>query len=144
MEAVAIKGKLEASEEWAYKEWQRTVQAVKTWMKSKGETEDLETKARSRVRYTLPGPMTILDCTSDVFYGEERKQELIDDLIKVINTEILSLAKHGCKVIQLDEPVLMRYPEQALAYGIKDVQRCFEGTEIFRKFKHEMFKYKVS
>ena len=72
--------------------------------------------------------MTILDCTVDQFYGEDRKQELTDDLIKVINAEILSLVKHGCKVIQLDEPVLMRYPKQAIAYGIKDVQRCFEGV----------------
>ena len=131
MEAVSISAKLEPSEEWAYKEWQRTVQAVEKWLKNQGETEDLEMKARARVRYTLPGPMTILDCTCDQFYGEERRQEMIDDLIKVINTEILSLAKHGCKVIQLDEPVLMRYPEQALAYGIKDVQRCFEGNPNF-------------
>ena len=42
--------------------------------------------------------------------------------------EILSLVKHGCQVIQLDEPVLMRYPDQAIAYGVQDVQRCFEGV----------------
>ena len=128
MKAVSITAKLESKAEWAFKEWDQIVKSVQKWLKSQGETEDLEAKAKSRVKYTLPGPMTILDCTVDQFYGEDSKQDLIDDLIKVINTEILSLAKHGCKVIQLDEPVLMRYPEQAIAYGIKDVQRCFEGV----------------
>ena len=28
--------------------------------------------------------------------------------------EIVSLVEHGCKVIQLDEPVLMRHPEVKL------------------------------
>lgn len=120
---------MESKAEWAFKEWDQIVQSVQKWLKSQDEkTEDLESKAKSRVKYTLPGPMTILDCTVDQFYGEDRKQELTDDLIKVINAEILSLVKHGCKVIQLDEPVLMRYPKQAIAYGIKDVQRCFEGV----------------
>jgi len=71
--------------------------------------------------------MTILDCIKDQFYGEENTRDLIDDLIKIINHEILSLAKHGCKNIHLDEPVLMRYPEKALDYGVRDVIKCFEG-----------------
>ena len=71
--------------------------------------------------------MTILDCIKDQFYGEENSRGLINDLIKVINQEILSLAKHGCKYIQLDEPVLMRYPEKALDYGVNDTIKCFEG-----------------
>ena len=29
--------------------------------------------------------MTIMDCTQDSFYGEEKKKDLIDDLIGVIN-----------------------------------------------------------
>jgi methionine synthase II (cobalamin-independent) len=41
--------------------------------------------------------------------------------------EVLSLAKHGCQYIQIDEPVLMRYPEKAHHYGVTDVARCFKG-----------------
>ena len=78
----------------------------------------------------MPGPMTILDCIKDQFYGEENARDLIDDLIKIINHEILSLAQHGCKNIHLDEPVLMRYPEKALDYGVKDVIKCFKGEFI--------------
>ena len=79
--------------------------------------------------------MTILDCIKDQFYGEDNARDLIDDLIKIINHEILSLAKHGCKNIHLDEPVLMRYPEKALDYGVKDVIKCFEGIKISIQFK---------
>ena len=34
--------------------------------------------------------------------------------------------------LQLDEPVLMRYPEKALEYGVTDVIKCFEGTYIYK------------
>ena len=72
--------------------------------------------------------MRIIDLSQDQFYGDDKSRDLIDDLIRVINLEILSLAKHGCKHIQLDEPVLMRYPKKALEYGVTDVIKCFEGT----------------
>jgi len=131
LKAVSITSKLEAREEWAFKEFQQTVNSVKKWLEANKKAdeviENLDEVARSRVKYTLPGPMTILDCTKDEFYGEDNVRDLIDDLIKIINREILSLAKHGCKNIQLDEPVLMRYPEKALDYGVKDVIKCFEG-----------------
>ena len=42
--------------------------------------------------------------------------------------EILALVEHGCKVIQVDEPVLMRKPQDAIDYGIEDLAACFKGT----------------
>ncbi len=47
--------------------------------------------------------------------------------MKVINREILSLADAGCSFIQLDEPVMMRYPEEAVDFGIDNVAACFSG-----------------
>jgi methionine synthase II (cobalamin-independent) len=80
--AVSAVGKLEASEAYAFKEWQRTVNSVEKWLKANGQpVED----AKARVKYTLPGPMTILDCIADEFYGEDKQKELIDDLIAIIN-----------------------------------------------------------
>ena len=56
LKAVSVTSKIEApQEEWAYKEWQRTVNSVKKWLQSKGETQDLDLKAAQRVKYTLPG-----------------------------------------------------------------------------------------
>ena len=77
--------------------------------------------------------LRLIDLSQDQFYGDDKSRDLIDDLIRVINLEILSLAKHGCKHIQLDEPVLMRYPEKALEYGVTDVIKCFEGIKTYSK-----------
>ena len=83
--------------------------------------------------------MRIIDLSQDQFYGDDKSRDLIDDLIKVINLEILSLAKHGCKHIQLDEPVLMRYPKKALEYGVTDVIKCFEGQLFDKTQNHDLF-----
>ena len=51
------------------------------------------------------------------------------DLAEVINVEIKRLQKAGCKYIQVDEPLFARKPQQALDYGIDNLEKCFEGIE---------------
>ena len=53
--------------------------------------------------------------------------ELRQDLVSCINQELLGLVKAGCTHIQIDEPVLMRYPENALSYGLENLDKCLEG-----------------
>jgi len=77
------------------------------------------------VKITMPGPMTIADTTVNLHYEDEAK--LGADLAAAINVEILSLAEAGCRWIQVDEPVLARQPEAALAYGVDNLDRCFHG-----------------
>ena len=77
------------------------------------------------VKITLPGPLTIADTVADDFYGDPRK--LCVALATVLNTEILALAAAGCRHIQIDEPVFARYADDALAFGIDSLERCFEG-----------------
>ncbi len=77
------------------------------------------------VKITIPGPMTITDSIADGFYNDDVK--LGADLGHAINTEILALAKAGCKYIQVDEPVFARKPGKALEYGIENLERCFHG-----------------
>ena len=72
----------------ALKEWKRTVKSVQKWMQSQGHQGNLEELAKQRVKYTLPGPMTILDCIVDQFYGPDKKREMIEDLICIINKVI--------------------------------------------------------
>jgi 5-methyltetrahydropteroyltriglutamate--homocysteine methyltransferase len=80
------------------------------------------------VKITMPGPMTITDTTVDLHYGDEAK--LGADLAAAINTEIRRLAEAGCRWIQVDEPVLARKPEAALAYGVENLDRCFHGVPV--------------
>lgn len=78
------------------------------------------------VKITVPGPMTIIDSTADVFYGDPAK--LAAALADVINVEIRRLAVAGCQWIQVDEPVLARLPEMAVEFGIDTLARCFHGV----------------
>lgn len=78
------------------------------------------------VKMTVPGPMTIMDSTYDDYYGDEKK--LARDLADALNVEIRRLADSGCRFIQVDEPVFARKPDQALAYGVANLARCFFGV----------------
>jgi 5-methyltetrahydropteroyltriglutamate--homocysteine methyltransferase len=81
---------------------------------------------KNHVKMTIPGPMTIIDSTFDAHYGDE--PTLARDLAEAINVEVRALAQAGCVYIQIDEPVFARYPEKALAYGIENLERCFDGV----------------
>ncbi|MFV1963367.1 MAG: 5-methyltetrahydropteroyltriglutamate--homocysteine methyltransferase, partial [Acidimicrobiia bacterium] len=50
------------------------------------------------------------------------------ELAGALNVEILALAEAGCRYIQVDEPVFARKTEEALAFGIDDLERCFAGV----------------
>jgi len=78
------------------------------------------------VKITVPGPITIMDTTADIFYKNDR--QLAFDLAAGINYEIRALADAGCKHIQVDEPLFARNVEAALDFGIECLERCFDGV----------------
>jgi len=83
-------------------------------------------KCTSRpVKITLPGPMTVSDTTSDMFYHNKRL--LGADIADALNVEVRQLASDGCKHIQIDEPLFARYPDAALEYGFENIERAFHG-----------------
>ena len=77
------------------------------------------------VKVTMPGPMTIADTTADAHYGDPRA--LGADLAAALNREVLALAEAGCAHIQIDEPLFARKPAEALAYGLENLERAFDG-----------------
>eukprot|EP00794_Sanderia_malayensis_P017627 gene17627-19381_t len=107
-----------------------------------------QSMTKNQVKVTVPGPMTIIDTTCNSFYKDEL--DLYKALVECINNELKYLAAAGCRQIQvlqwpaavrgpsgtrdfanqeikIDEPVLMRYPDKALEYGIDFVSQCFHG-----------------
>jgi len=86
------------------------------------QTQKLSSKP---VKITLPGPMTITDTIANEYYDSNEK--LGFDLAKVINVEVKKLVKEGCEYIQIDEPLFARKPEEAINYGITNLEKCFEG-----------------
>ena len=78
------------------------------------------------VKMTVPGPLTIADSTANVFNPDRRSR--CADLADALNVEIRRLADAGCRHIQVDEPLFARLPDQALDFGIENLERCFHGV----------------
>ena len=86
----------------------------------------LMAESLSPVKITLPGPMTVVDTISDVYYGDERTFALA--VAGALNDEARELDAMGPAVIQFDEPVFSRYPEKVVEWGIEALDRCLEGV----------------
>ncbi len=86
-----------------------------------------QTATRNPVKITIPGPMTIIDSIANDHYESDR--ELAHDLATAINSQVRSLAAAGCVWIQIDEPVMARKPGEALAWGLDELDRCFDGLD---------------
>ncbi len=78
------------------------------------------------VKFTLPGPLTIMDTTADCFYNDRPRLNAV--LAETVNREILALVEAGCRYIQVDEPLFAREVEDALSFGMEGLERCFHGV----------------
>lgn len=78
------------------------------------------------IKFTLPGPLTIMDTTADCFYND--RPRLNAALAETVNREILALVEAGCQYIQVDEPLFAREVDDALSFGIEGLERCFHGV----------------
>ncbi|MCR9220536.1 MAG: cobalamin-independent methionine synthase II family protein [Alphaproteobacteria bacterium] len=78
------------------------------------------------VKTTIPGPITIADTTADAHYGDPAA--LARDLADALNAEVRALAEDGARVIQIDEPLFARKVDEALAFGMETLERCFHGV----------------
>jgi len=98
--------------------WQGPLDVAAEWRKAQDTTN-------VAVKYTLPGPMTIMGTTHNAFYEEEKV--LAADFAAVVNNLIHQLVRAGCRHVQVDEPLFARQPEKALDWGVDMLDRCFEG-----------------
>ena len=103
-----ITNKIKAREEFLVSEWKHN--------------QSLTSKP---VKVTIPGPMTISDTIANTYYKSD--DQMGHDLAIAINKEIKRLVEAGCKFIQVDEPLFARKPENALAFGIENLEKCFNG-----------------
>ena len=78
------------------------------------------------VKFTLPGPLTIMDTTADCFYND--RPRLNAALAETVNKEIRALVDAGCQYIQVDEPLFARQTADALSFGMEGLERCFHGV----------------
>src|SRR6516225_6481159 len=80
---------------------------------------------RKKLKFTLPGPMTIVDTIADAHYGDRVKMAMA--FAALLNEEARGLAADGVDVIQFDEPAFNVYMEAAAGWGIEALHRAIEG-----------------
>ena len=78
-----------------------------------------------KLKFTLPGPMTIVDTVADAHYND--RSRLAMAFAKLLNEEARELAAAGIEVIQFDEPAFNVYGEAAADWGIAALHRAIEG-----------------
>jgi len=83
---------------------------------------------RSQLKFTMPGPMTIVDTLADEYYQDRPK--LAMEFAKILNQEARELEAAGVDVIQFDEPAYNVYLDEVATWGIETLERAAEGLEI--------------
>lgn len=78
-----------------------------------------------KLKFTLPGPMTIVDTVADRHYGD--RVQLAEAFAALLNQEALALQADGVDIIQFDEPAFNAYPKQAGEWGVRVLERAARG-----------------
>ncbi|MGH7311560.1 MAG: methionine synthase [Candidatus Rokuibacteriota bacterium] len=78
-----------------------------------------------RLKFTIPGPMTIVDTLADEHYRD--RPGLAMEFARIINEEARDLVAAGLDVLQLDEPAFNVYMEDVAGWGLAALERAIEG-----------------
>jgi len=80
---------------------------------------------RKKLKFTLPGPLTIVDTVADRFYGDRTRMAFA--FAELLNQEALALQADGVDIIQFDEPAFNVYMKDAADWGVKALERAAQG-----------------
>ncbi len=78
-----------------------------------------------KLKFTLPGPMTIVDTVADRHYGNREKLAMA--FAELLNQEALALQADGVDIIQFDEPAFNVYMTDAADWGVRALERAAQG-----------------
>ncbi len=78
-----------------------------------------------KLKFTLPGPMTIVDTIADEHYGDRVKLAMA--FAELLNEEARELAAIGVDLIQFDEPAFNVYLDAVGEWGVPALHRAIEG-----------------
>ena len=78
-----------------------------------------------KLKFTLPGPMTIVDTIADRHYGDRVKMAFA--FAELLNEEVRALQADGVDMIQFDEPAFNVYMDQVRDWGMAALERAAQG-----------------
>jgi 5-methyltetrahydropteroyltriglutamate--homocysteine methyltransferase len=99
-------------------------------LRLKGRVHAMEAQAARahttrKLKFTLPGPMTIVDTIADRHYGDRVKMAFA--FADALNQEARALQADGVDVIQFDEPAFNVYMDAVKDWGIEALHRAIAG-----------------
>ncbi|HEY0477295.1 MAG TPA: methionine synthase [Kofleriaceae bacterium] len=99
-------------------------------VRARGRVHEAEARharahTRRRLKFTLPGPMTIVDTLADQHYGDRAR--LAFAFADALNAEARALERDGVDVIQFDEPAFNVYMDDVTTWGIEALHRAIDG-----------------
>lgn len=89
------------------------------------EARAARTHTRKKLKFTLPGPMTIIDTIADRYYGDRVKMAFA--FAELLNEEAKALQADGVDLVQFDEPAFNVYMDEVNDWGIKALERAAQG-----------------
>ena len=89
------------------------------------DAAQLRAETRGPVKYTLPGPMTMVDTLYDAHYGS--REALARAFAQILNDEARAIEATGVDVIQFDEPAFNVYFDEVRDWGVATLERAAEG-----------------
>jgi len=89
------------------------------------EAQAARAHTRRKLKFTLPGAMTIVDTIADAHYGDRVKMAMA--FADLLNAEARALEADGVDVIQFDEPAFNVYMREVADWGIAALHRAIDG-----------------
>jgi len=87
----------------------------------------LRSYTNKAIKFTLPGPMTMVDTLYDEHYRSREKLAMA--FAQILNQEARELAALGVDVIQFDEPAFNVYFDEVRDWGVAALERARQGVE---------------
>ena len=108
------------------------VPVVRGELKLKGRVHQTEARfarahTRHKLKFTMPGPMTISDTVADAHYGDKIKMAMA--FADLLNQEARALEKDGVDVIQFDEPAFNVFLSEVTEWGVPALERAAHGLK---------------
>jgi 5-methyltetrahydropteroyltriglutamate--homocysteine methyltransferase len=92
-----------------------------------GEVAFARAHTDRQLKFTMPGPMTIVDTLADEHYGDRPAMAMA--FAEILNQEAKDLVAAGADALQFDEPAFNVYLDAVPTWGVEALNRAVEGLD---------------
>src|SRR3546814_6227775 len=100
---------------------------ISDWSSDVCSSDLCRAQTNNRLKFTLPGPMTICDTIADAHYGS--RPDMAMAFADLLNAEARELEAAGVDVIQFDEPAFNAFTEEAATWGVEALNRAIKRSD---------------